>query len=130
MQVTKLGRRKKILNLKIAINSKKNGNWGVSSSIFSCKNKKKHLFFPENRKWFFLDRFYKNKWVFFSLRIGKQVGNKEGRHKKKYIESFLPKVEWVLSSKHKVLSNFGNLFDGNLLYWKSRFLPKRREGSF
>lgn len=138
VKVRRSVRKKRILNLKTITTSKKNGNWGVSSSNTSCKNKKKHLFFPENRKWFFLDRFYKDKWVFFSLRkktkffslkkprIQKQVSNKRGG---KYIESFLPKIEWVLSAKHKMLSNYRNLFDGNLIFWKSRFLPKKREES-
>ena len=82
------------------------------------RNTKKQLFFPENRNWIFQRQVYSNRWVLFCLRTHK---------KNKSVENFLPKLEWIPSIKHRVLTPQNNMFDGDLLYWKQRFTIKKGE---
>lgn len=79
------------------------------------RNKKKQFFFPENRNWLFHRHVSNTRWVLFCFRKQKR---------KTSIENFLLKLAWISSIKHKKVTTQNNFFDGNLSYWKFRFLPR------
>lgn len=73
--------------------------------------KLKEKYFPSERKYFFHNKEYSNKWIL----VG-QTNDKKGKIK----ENFLPKLVWVGSSRYQKIKEIASPYDGNHPYWAER----------
>lgn len=71
----------------------------------------KQKYFPSGSKYTFQGRVYADNWILYG---------KTKKKKDKIVTNFLPRINWIQSSKHVKVSGDRSPYDGDNIYWAKR----------